>query len=83
MSYNIHEHQPLRTNEDEALKEEGDFKYLGSYVDSTEKDLKVRKVLAWNTTRCSGLSRRVWLSFFSATVGSVWLCSCTDAPRGG
>ena len=61
------------------LKEVEDFKYLGSWVNSTEKDLKVRKALAWralNGMTCvwtSNLPRQIKLSFFNATVESVLL----------
>lgn len=61
------------------LKEVKDFKYPGSRVNSTERDLTVRKALAlralngmssvWNST----LPRRVKPSFFYAAVESVLL----------
>ena len=41
------EHSPLTTIEDSALKEVKDFKYPGSWVNSSEQDLKGRKSLAW------------------------------------
>jgi hypothetical protein len=47
MTYNIPEHNSLRTIAGEMLKEVDDFKYLGSWVESTEADIKVRKALAW------------------------------------
>ena len=48
LTYNIPpEPQHLTTSEGTDLKEVKDFKYLGSWVNSTEQDLKVRKALAW------------------------------------
>ena len=80
ITYNISpEHQPLTTTGGTVLKEVEDFKYLGSWVNSTEKDLKVRKALAWralNGMTCvwnSNLPRQIKLSFFYATVESVLL----------
>ena len=80
ITYNISpEHQPLTTTGGTVLKEVEDFKYLGSWVNSTEQDLKVRKALAWralNGMTCvwnSNLPRQIKLSFFNATVESVLL----------
>ena len=66
------------------LKEVKDFKDLGSWVNSTEQDLKVRKALAWRALNGmtsvwnSNLPRQIKLSFFYATVGSVLLYAGTD-----
>ncbi|CAM4576982.1 unnamed protein product [Leuciscus chuanchicus] len=80
MTYNVPpEHQPLITAGGTVLKEVEDFKYLGTWVNSTEQDLKVRKALAWralngmNSVWNSNLSRQIKLSFFYATVESVLL----------
>ncbi|KAJ4926510.1 hypothetical protein JOQ06_025568 [Pogonophryne albipinna] len=44
ITYNIlTEHPPLTTTEGTVLKEVKDFKYLGSWVNSTEQDLKTRR----------------------------------------
>ena len=76
--YNVPpEHQPLITAGGTVLKEVEDFKYLGSWVNST--DLKVRKALAWRALNSmtsvwnSNLPRQTKLSFFYATVESVLL----------
>ena len=59
-----------------------DFKYLGSWVDETTNDMKVRIALAWqalNGMRSiwkSQLSDRLKLNFFTATVESVFLYGC-------
>ena len=78
ITYNVQpEHPPLTTAEGTALKEVSDFKYLGSWVNSTEQDLKVRKALAWRALNGmssvwnSNLPRAIKLSFFYATVESV------------
>ena len=48
ITYNIlPDHSPLITTGGIALKAVNDFKYLGSWVNSSEQDLKVRKALAW------------------------------------
>ena len=83
ITYNIlPDHSPLITTGGIALKVVNDFKYLGSWVNSSEQDLKVRKALAWralNGMACvwkSNLPRNIKLSFFYATVESVLLYGC-------
>ena len=83
ITYNIlPNHPPLRTTEGIALKEVSDFKYLGSWVNSTEQDIKIRKALAWRALNGmksvwnSNLSRSIKVSFFQATVESVLLYGC-------
>ena len=80
ITYNIQtDHPPLTTTEGTALKGVNDFKYLGSWVNSTEQDLKVRKALAWRALNGmasvwnTNLPRQIKLSFFYATVESVLL----------
>lgn len=38
MTYNIPEHNPLRTTTGDTLREVSDFKHLGSWVASTDTD---------------------------------------------
>ena len=83
ITYNIlPNHPPLRTTEGIALKEVSDFKYFGSWVNSTEQDIKVRKALAWRALNGmksvwnSKLSRSIKASFYQATVESVLLYGC-------
>ena len=58
------------------------FKYLGSYMESTEADIKARKALArralnnMTTVWKSHISCSVKLRFFHATVESVLLYGC-------
>ena len=39
----------LKTADGQILDVEKDFKYLGSWINSSEKYINVRKALAWNT----------------------------------
>lgn len=80
ITYNIPpEHQPLTTAGGTVLKEADDFGCLGSWVSSTEKDLEVRRALAWMAVNGmtsvwnANLLRQIKLSFFYATVESVLL----------
>ncbi|KAJ8351146.1 hypothetical protein SKAU_G00226220 [Synaphobranchus kaupii] len=84
IAYNTPDHLPLRTTGDTALREVSDFKYLGSWVNSTEQDLRVRKALAWKALNGmasvwkSNLPREAKLHFFDATDhrrsrSSIWL----------
>ena len=56
--------------------------YLGSWIDSSVKDLKIRKALAWRTCHQirniwkSTLSRKMKLSIMHTTVKSVLLYGC-------
>ena len=66
----------------DKIKVVNDFKYLGSYVDDSEKDIKCRKAQAfvacnklskiWN----SNLSRNLKIRIFTATVESDLLYGC-------
>lgn len=61
MTYNFHKiHPPITTSDGNALREVNDFKHFGSWMNSTEQDLKARKaLLAWRAL--NGMSR-VWCS---------------------
>ena len=56
-----------------------DFKYLGSYVASTIKDIQVRKALAWKALEAldvfwkSGMSKKVKIKIFRTAVEPVLL----------
>ena len=58
------------------LRTVDDFKYLGSWVNSTNQDIRVRKAMAWkalngmNVVWRSSLSRDLKIRFFRATVES-------------
>ena len=47
LAYNIEVPTILRTREGVILEQKDDFKYLGSWVNESEKDIAVRKALAW------------------------------------
>ena len=65
-----------------ALEEHEDFKYLGSRVNSSERDIKARKTLVWKVlksmkrVRKSSVSNEMKTRLFIATVGSVLLYGC-------
>ena len=64
------------------LKRVEDFKYLGALVDSSEKDVKMRKSQAWRTCHQirnvwnSKLSRTFKIRLMIATVESILLYGC-------
>ena len=82
MSYNQHESVTIKTNDDSILEEVGNFKYLGAWMHSTERDVKQRKAAAWRASSKltkiwkSSLSRPLKLRLFAATVESVFLYGC-------
>ena len=47
LAYNTDVNQPLSTINGTILEQKDDFKYLGSWADSSEKDIQIRKALAW------------------------------------
>ena len=80
--YNIENPPQLRTRDGTELEYKEDFKYLGSWVDESEKDIAIRKALAWKAL--NGMSK-IWTSsmkpelkkrFFLATVESILLYGC-------
>ena len=48
MAFNTLDPIILKTADGQILDVEKDFEYLGSWINSSEKDIKVRKALAWN-----------------------------------
>ena len=78
MTYNIQENNHLTAN-GKVIKEVQDFKYLGSWIDDSHKDLKIRKALAWSAARKmnniwkSHLQQQFKISLFRATVESILL----------
>lgn len=79
MTYNIKDSLHLKVASGAELKNVEDFKYLGSWVDSTEKDIKIRKALAWQALNRMGtiwrskMSRETKVGLFRATVETVLL----------
>ena len=65
------------------LKRVKDFLYLGSWVETSEKDITTRIAKAWaalskmDTTWKSNINRELKIRFFRATVETVLLYGCT------
>ena len=82
MTFNQPGRVSIQTMDGSSLKKVDDFKYLGSWVRSTEQDIKVRKAMAWKACNKltkiwkSTLSRHLKLKLFQATVESVLLYGC-------
>ena len=82
LAYNIQNPIPLHTADGTELEWTDDFKYLGSWVDSSEKDISVRKALAWKALNSmmkiwkSGMRRPLKVRFFVATIESILLIGC-------
>ena len=47
MSYNTNQQFEIKAIDRSNLKRVDDFKYLGAWIDSSAKELKIRKTLAW------------------------------------
>ena len=62
LTINISDPRPLHNTDGTALDWVDDFKYLGSWVERTEKDIDVRKALAWQAL--NGMVR-IWKSNLS------------------
>ena len=69
----------VNSSDGTKLKIIENFKYLGSWMENTDKDFKVRKALAWSACHklrkiwSSTLSKRIKIRLFIATVESVLL----------
>jgi len=79
MAYNLAAPITIKTRSGDLVEEVKNFKYLGSNMESSEKDLEVRKALAWSSCHKlrkvwnSQLSRKIKLKLFIATVESILL----------
>ena len=82
MAYNNNQQFDIKTIDRTDLERVEDFKYLGAWVDSTEKDVKIRKAQAWRTCHQmrkiwnSKLSRKFKIRLMIVTVESVLLYDC-------
>ena len=82
MIFNSNTTTPLKTTVSSELNRVADFKYLGSWVSDTEKDVKCRIALAWKALNSmkniwsSQMSQSLKVKFFTATVESVLLYGC-------
>jgi hypothetical protein len=81
MAFNI-DKVKLKTLDGSLLTQTSDFKYLGSYIGSTEKDINVRKALAWralHSLKCvwkSSMNNDLKRSLFIATAEAILLYGC-------
>ena len=72
----------LITNDGIELEKVEDFRYLGSWVDSTDKDIKIRKAQAWqalNKKNCmwnSNMRKEIKVRFFVAATESILPYGC-------
>ncbi|XP_072051888.1 uncharacterized protein [Amphiura filiformis] len=82
MAFNHSKGLTIKTNSGTHIKEVTNFKYLGAWMQSSEKDVKIRKAAAWRA--CNGMAK-IWKSslsirfkqrLFTATVESVLLYGC-------
>ena len=79
MAYNQETPIDITTRSGERLEVVDNFKYLGSWMESSEKDFEIRKALAWSSCHKlkkiwnSSLSRTIKVRLFIATVESVLL----------
>ena len=82
MAFNQKGTSCLKTNEGKVLEEVKDFKYLGSLMESSPKDIKARKAAAWRACNKLGkiwkshMSRKLKERLFLSTVESVLLYGC-------
>ena len=80
--YNTEAQPPLVTRHGTVLEPKDDFKYLGSWVDNSAKDISVRKALAWKALNDmeniwkSNMNPNLKKRFFVATVESILLYGC-------
>ena len=76
---NIDDPEPVKALSGKSIELKDDFLYLGGWIKSTEKDIKVRKAKAWaachklKTVWGSQLRKDLKLWLFTATVESVLL----------
>ena len=81
---NVDSPAPLHTADGTEIEWVEDFKYLGSWVESTEKDMSVRRALAWqalnkmNSIWTSSMRRDLKRRFFVSTVESILLYRCEN-----
>ena len=82
VAYNIDEPTPLDTSDGTDREWRDDFKYLGSWVDNSEKDISIRKAQAWRAfngmTKIwkSNMSKDLKIRFFIAAIESILLYGC-------
>ena len=66
----------MKSKSGNRIKQVNKFKYLGSYIDSTERDMNISITKAWSTLNSmnviwkSSFSRKLKINFFRAAVES-------------
>ena len=82
MAFNHIEEVIVKTLSGSIVKVVPNFKYLGSWMESSEKDFEIRKALGWSACHKmkqiwkSKLSRKMKIRIFKATVESILLYGC-------
>ena len=84
LAYNIDDHpplvrhSPLVTCDGTALEQKEDFKYLGSWVDESQKDIRVRKGLAWKALNDMN---RIWKSSMNPGLKKKLFSKCNASHK--
>jgi hypothetical protein len=82
MAFNLNYDFNLTSENGDNIEKVEDFKYLGSWINNTEKDIAVRKALAWRKMHDlkkiwqSKMSKCLKIRTFRATVESTLLYGC-------
>ena len=76
MAFNQDEEVKIVTQDGSQLEVVQDFKYLGSWVESTEADIKIRKAEAWRA--CNKL-KKIWKSNLSREIKTRLLGSAVES----
>ena len=82
MPYNQENEVTIKTISGNNVKNVDNFKYLGSWMMSSQKDFEIRKALAWSACHKmkniwhSNLNRKMKIRIFKSTVESVLLYGC-------
>ena len=77
--YNQDTSTPLTSKAGETIEIVPDFVYLGAWINSSERDIKIRRAKAWSACHKmkniwnSTMSRKMKIRLFIATVESVYL----------
>ena len=73
----------MKSKSGNTIKQVNVFKYMGRYIDSTERDMNIRNAKPWSALNSMNviwkysLSRKLKINFFRATVESVLLYGST------
>ena len=76
---NTNNSQPVKILNGTSLKQVEDYKYLGAYISSSERDFATRNGLAWSACNdmhkiwSSQLSNNLKVRIFRATIESILL----------